>query len=723
MPTLDYEAAKAANYTDEEIADFLKKNPQYASNDALRTITQGAAHLGKLGLKTLQQGAYAVPGFVGDVEALGNKYLPSFATQPIGSMVSPGFRSGLNPLVDAALFGTKGVDWSGSGGSPETNQVFPTSHGIEQASGKMGLNLFPSEQPQGTFEKLATAGVKALPMAAATIASGGATLPALAANVGGGIGGEVGAMATPNSPVGPIVGGLTGGLGGAIAASKGATKAIARGLDDRLTGAEGQLAQTEAARLAAENVTLAASETKRLQALASVDALKAARGTSKEIQALHNAAIDQAHSEAIRAADQSVANIASGLGPAKTLQEAGTNLQESARAWMEAMPAKHAAVWDQVDSMVPKGTPIELRGFQSALKDINSDAGGLEQVAALMKPNLPKAVADRLAATTELNKINNQTINWGDVQRLRTTIGDARGNPALVASIGEKNLSKMYATLTEDMRSSIKDPDALAAFDAANKESTRLYSIAEGPLGKVITSQNLAKEIVRPEDAAKGLLGGGKAGATYLEALRGEPEMAQAISNLGAAHLSSNPKAWSGLSPEAQAALVPDANHRALVNGAFAAKGEAEATLKGARDFAKQAFEGRVGLAAGKEQTAVRKAAQDVVDSRKGEMSAKEQELFARQAVKDAEKAQKDNTTAAKKLHQENFIMQLLGGNLTGKMVGTGLNALGVPIHPDMLEAIGTALPLINAGGRAIVRQPSLMAYPALGLAAGTSGR
>ncbi len=250
MATLDYAAAKAAGYTDQEISDFLQKNPQFASNDALRTITQGAAHLGKLGLKTLQQGAYAVPGFVGDVEALGNKYLPGFATQPLGSMVSPQFRSGLNPLVDAALFGTKGADWSGSGGSPDTNQLLPSSHSIEQASGKMGLNLFPSEQPQGTFEKLATAGVKALPMAAATIASGGATLPALAANVGGGIGGEMGAMATPDSPVGPIVGGLTGGLGGAVAASKGATKALARGLDERLAGAEGRLAQTETERLA-----------------------------------------------------------------------------------------------------------------------------------------------------------------------------------------------------------------------------------------------------------------------------------------------------------------------------------------------------------------------------------------------------------------------------------------------------------------------------------------
>jgi hypothetical protein len=93
-----------------------------------------------------------------------------------------------------------------------------------------------------------------------------------------------------------------------------------------------------------------------------------------------------------------------------------------------------------------------------------------------------------------------------------------------------------------------------------------LYNFAAGPLSKLISTGKAAEETIKPEAAASSLLAGGKKGATDLAALR--TEVPEAVDELAAAHLRSA-KPWTNMSPEAQAALVPEVGARAVLNSAI----------------------------------------------------------------------------------------------------------------------------------------------------------
>lgn len=289
---------------------------------------------------------------------------------------------------------------------------------------------------------------------------------------------------------------------------------------------------------------------------------------------------------------QALEGIASGLAPAgsRTLRQGGEFAQARAMDWVNnVMPAKQALAWTPVDSLVPATTPVPLTNFISALESITSRGGKLAPLDKLLRPGLPERLKEALLGggpgeaeflstvrpprpvgatkgvinpplgpgqipSGELRAINAPgavgpgPATWQDASNLQATIGDALGNPRIINDIGEANVNRLYAALSQDRRDAVaslgtrraavgpnnpRGLDALTAFDEANAESIRLHKVAETLNSKVIRSATGARETIDPEKAAESLLASARRGDTTLARLRSElPEVVDELAGL-----------------------------------------------------------------------------------------------------------------------------------------------------------------------------------------------
>lgn len=497
---------------------------------------------------------------------------------------------------------------------------FPTGSDITGVSNALGITNRPDAVPLTTGERIGVGATEGAAGAVpAALMTGGAALPALGIGATSGAAAEGAHEMWPKSTVAPIAAGmLTGfGIGG-----------VANTIENTLTGRT--LART----------------------------LTGAKGGLEMAQA--DAATIPAGAE----------SIASQVAPEATLQQAGTKLQAAARAWTtgngsapSVMQTKMNAAWKPVSDLVGSDAPVPLAGLDKALNDITTSAGKLEPAASLLRPQAPNKIQQALGDIRDfIQTSGGGQPSWEEVKTLRSVIGDARGNEKIVGDIGYDNLNKMYAAVTKDMRNAAgaKGPDALKAFDAANSESSRLYGIARDQMSPILKAS--------PEDAAKQLLQGGRAGGSDLQILRNE--VPDATNSLFAAHLRTSPMDWRKMSPEAKAALAPDSPTAAGMDALLARGAQVPA---------------------------------------------------ARSALKAAKDAVAEHQTTP-----YNPMEGLLGSGIGYDLGVLGLNALGHPGHDIMGGAIGS---LLGFGGSRLVsplfagyaRNPQNLRIPLLGGAAGAA--
>jgi hypothetical protein len=544
---------------------------------------------------------------------------------------------------------------------------------------------------------------------------------------------------------------------------------------------------SEAARDATTNAaqtTIADSKSALDKTLALHDSVGAVSEAARDAQIAAGA---QTASDASRAADSSIESIAAAHGTSSTLQDAGEKLQNSARSWLtKDLPAKQASAWAPVDAAVSETTPTPLYNLNSALKDINTSAGTLEPIAKLLKPGLPaqvqrvfndvldtpEGVGAKSAVTgkspildefgTPLTKelspaVAGKPVTWEDVQKLRSTLGDAMSNPQTIKDVGAQNLSRLYASITADMATTARAKGASDLFDSANAESTRLYGVAEGPIAKVVSGPKASlADDPAPGKVASGLLASGRSGNTDLEALRTE---GLPVGELTAAQLREDPSAWSKLSPEAQQTLVPDSAHRATLDSALAAKsGESEAVkassaaanathqaeldrLSEASQVAKDAHAQTVAqtqasiATANAAHRATMETAKENVKFGPRTAAARVGDLSQSQAAEGVAQAQALREAKAKLSETTNPLVQgkekgplhsLVGANVGGELgmlLGHVVDASGLsPLEHGAVGAlIGAGAPMAYRGARNLITNPGALRDPLIGGYAGNT--
>lgn len=572
---------------------------------------------------------------------------------------------------------------------------FPTSNELTgNITDLMGLTNRPDLQPTTPLERYGSATIGALPAAAATVATGGTALPALATTVLPALAGQGAHDLAPESRWAPVVAGLATGLGvgGVVSTVQKAAEA---------KNALKLVADSKQALHDARD----AAFTGRKSLSDSVDAIKTT--SAADFAATRKALVD-AKDAVHGAADQAIETVASGFGKSGTLQEAGQALQAHARNWLnKVLPAKLTALWEPVNNVIPKDARFSLSNFQHGLKEINTDAGELEAVAGSLKPAGPKILGSKMESALELKELSGTPdgFSWSDMQKLRSNLGDAMSNPMTVKDIGAQNLSKLYATLTADMERAAKASGVGEAFDAANIGSSRLYGIAEGPMARIVASGKATAEDPVAEAVAKNFLTSGRAGATDLGVLR--TEIPKGIDELAAAGLRTNPSGWGKLAPETRVALDPKGSGGATVLGALESKAQAGQHSAAGIKLAQQQHQANV--------DAARLAAKEGNFQHAGRIRSSQEAL---------EKAKTAHSALPRVASSNTHTLQgILGTSLGSELAVLGLNSLGFHgsdlVHGAAGGVAGAMAPMVWRGATNLLKEPQRLVYPALGAETG----
>lgn len=671
--------------------------------------------------------------------------------------------------------------------------------GLRQRAKAAELIDNPALAPQGLGEEALAAGAHGLGGSVPFLFGGPA---AAAGNALAGIGGGLGAWGLgdklfPGSTTAKIAGGLLGGLGvgaaigGAKAAAQGARVANeVRDAEQALAGARNALTDTPGA-LGSEAIE---AQMAARQALG--EAGRAAKGATTTAAQTYAQTVDAAKynfahtmrmaemqaapkleeqiakhttqiGELTRKADETLEAVADQLGKSTTLQQAGEKLQGAARDWLtKTMPAKHAEVWAPVDAAIEAGAPSALPGFAHVLEQINSRAGALEPVAELLRPAVQGKlgkVFDRLAEspakakdmekmlpTGDAQVVAGLPFTWSDSRHLRTLLGEALGNPKIVSDVGEQNLKRLYAAITSDMGATAKAAGAGEAFAEANKVSSRLYELAQGPVAKLVGGTKASLETDNgPGVVASRLLATAGKENTDLAALA--EIVPEAVKELGATAIRRG--LWKNLSPEAKTTFVAEPNARGIVEAmdrgktgftetaeaaiaqakeahkamleatkarAAAVRDEAIAAAKAARDQARTEASDAVG--------AVRESQRRQSEQLRLDLARKREALDAAKATHEAAVA-KQNALGATPLSAalaENRTVQAILRSDVGQHFGHLLSsAVGGAIGRDMAGAfggvLGAASPYVVQGLGHMIRHPEALRYPAIGAVGGNA--
>lgn len=275
--------------------------------------------------------------------------------------------------------------------------------------------------------------------------------------------------------------------------------------------------------------------------------------------------------------------IAMAHGDSATWDQAGTAAQDTARKWLAPLPtdpaeraaaltnpqtraAKIEAAYAPVNAAVPPSTPVPLTNYEATLRRIAAAGGNLQKSAQRLGRQQP--VAEQL-----LEDLYNRggPSTWNDVKYLHERLGDTLNGPATVKDVSDAEAKQIYGALQQDRRAVAQSVGVGTQFDQANATAQNLYKLSEGPVAKLVAGPKPSVDDPLPGVAAKSLIGRGKTTGSDLSALRAE--MPDAVDEITAAHLRTSPQDWTRLSPEAKAALVPEAGHRDLLNRALASGG------------------------------------------------------------------------------------------------------------------------------------------------------
>jgi hypothetical protein len=578
----------------------------------------------------------------------------------------------------------------------------PNAEDLAQLTGRLGLTNRQDTLEKSPAERYATAAATGIgssrPMLLAPEAGLASTLTT---GLAGGLAGEAAHEFAPESKAAPVIAGLVAGLGtGSVAGMlerNVATKAAQARVAQARTNLD--LARDNAFYGKADHDTLANSLIQ-----SSKEALDATKSWAQ-----------QHVSGALEHVGATAEGIAHGLGGSTTVQEAGEAMQAHARDWLtHTMPGKIRDAWTPLDQTIPPTASSQLPAFQQALRDINTSAGALEPVNALLKPGLPKAIGKTLDNIQGMDDLsldgpisNSPDFTWGNIKVLRSSLGDAMSDPKTVAAIGAKNLSKLYATLSSDMRGIAAEHGATDLFDNANQESSRLYGLAEGPVAKIVAGPRASAADPAPEKVAGSFLAGGKRGASDLAALR--TEMPEAVNELGASFLRTSPGKWTSLSPEAKATLVPNSDHAQALDEVLTAADLArthagDSISTAAAQHAATAADARTGAKAGK-------------------FTLDESVRNAQKEAAAAKQSMEPKTSLGE--HVVNGLSSLAGATVGPDISAIALRAMDFPGSDIVHQAIGGVLgfmaPKLVRGAVNLGTNPGATILPATGALSGGS--
>jgi hypothetical protein len=433
-----------------------------------------------------------------------------------------------------------------------------------QAGRALGIVDRPDLQPQNAGERYLAAGSEGLGSALPFGVGGG--VPGLlrigVQGVGGGVGGQVGRDAFPGSRVAPLVGGLMGAMTGG-----GVTGAVSRGVN----AVRNPSPVIQAYKTAGVTPNLVGDVTgspfmQRVQDIA----MKSPGGETRTQAAMHNN---------VQQFGNGIERTASAYGNSRSLQDAGTVLQQEGRNWLQNFKAQSKALWGKVDLYMDTKAPVPASNYATTLQNVSKTMEDAPSTAKVLQPSLSMKLLESLekdTASQSLPNLSGAQMSWGTLKSIRSRIGEMLSDPNLPADTGTAELKRLYAAITKDMEAAAEQhgEKAAQAFTDAANYSRQGHDFIDTTLGGIV------RKGVTPERAASSVLSSGNRGGSVLAQIRNE--MPNAADELAAFKIRDMGKATKGvqnaagdavsmgsfltdynaLSPEAKAALFPGTTKR-----------------------------------------------------------------------------------------------------------------------------------------------------------------
>jgi len=729
-----------APHSDEEYAKFFSAEPGQpkAAEGPVKQLTGWKREV-QLPLEALATGTQHLITQRGDI----NSMLPeSFQAGNPKNLKKNA--NGLSDFLDTNL--------------PETfknwyNAPPPSGADIAKVTG-LGLENRPDLTPQSARERYEVVGVAALPQIPQLMMTGTAALPALTATLGGAFLAQGAHDVFPNSKIAPIAGGIVGsilgGWGGGAVKVKLDLRDATKELNDAQQGLSQAIENAEKLRAnkASNNLQLGYQATldKHQSRMAADQIIKDSEASLAATQKVG----EQTLQKATQATEDSFKRTGSLLGKAADYEDAGVALQAGGNGWLKAMPGQLKKLGKELEAVIPEDAPLTLKNLRGYLGELNKNAGTLQPVADVVRPELVKRLSDAVAkmdaragAAEELGMAGNSpTATWKDGRVLRTMIGDMLADPSTIRGMSQQQVAGIYRALHEDLSevarridqngalraaesgTPLTAPSAVETWNNYNTKTSRLYDIASGPMAEITTT---GKEGLKPGQVAKKLITDGATDSTTLRILR--EEIPDSLNELAAAHLKTQGSAgWTSLSQKSKDALVTGDSE---VSGKLLDRMLEERAELQARTQAKLAEETEAhaamvssaneGAQAGNFKIAKKLQETRIAKSREME-AARAAEREAKKRVAEAQAKVPEKPDSAQSLAGT---IRAWGAPLLAAMEGPAIaNALRINhLMPGVGTALGGAIlggKALKAGVTALMERPSRVVVP---LAGATSGQ
>lgn len=177
--------------------------------------------------------------------------------------------------------------------------------------------------------------------------------------------------------------------------------------------------------------------------------------------------------------EEKAGDTAEKVGQVRGKADLGSTVRKGISGGVERFDERSENLFNGVTKAVPMNTQVDLTKARKAMIDTVDafpSAPGLGS-------ELANGRLQRMADTLTDSAGNAKPLFFNEAQRLRSEIGKMLGEGGLKDDIPRRELAKVYAALTDDMRSAIQPHgDALKKWDTA----TRYYKLGRNRINKVL---------------------------------------------------------------------------------------------------------------------------------------------------------------------------------------------------------------------------------------------
>ena len=205
---------------------------------------------------------------------------------------------------------------------------------------------------------------------------------------------------------------------------------------------------------------------------------------------------------------QGLEKVAGGLTPRPSAESAGRAIEEGAETFKNNVRAARKALYAKVDQHIPDSTPVPVPSTWQALDALTTPTPGAAATSAgLISPKL-KALKDNLVQDLSAG---NGRLPYEALRAVRSRIGEEMDAGLLQQDSYTRNLSRVYAAISDDMEAAARSMGPAAA-QAAKRANTYTKVSAR----RLEELQRIIDKNGGPEKVYQAAIGGTRDGGTTI---------------------------------------------------------------------------------------------------------------------------------------------------------------------------------------------------------------